>query len=154
MHTIYICMSYIYMHEHADVPVELMGDLSAAKVSHCSRIYSYRRGLDKSDHNPIVPDRGHKSHKAYIALFVCFTTKALHLEFVRDYISLLTRINASYLTGDYHIPIMEPCFKAPIGNCPIRIKVIRGPNFHDRLTSGTAWYFLPPALRRSMGGQH
>ncbi|XP_032684998.1 uncharacterized protein LOC116850611 [Odontomachus brunneus] len=74
--------------ERAAVPVELMGNLPAARVNRTVRAFIHT-GVDYA--GPIVvrtaPGRGHKSQKAYIALFVCLTTKALHLELVSDYTS-------------------------------------------------------------------
>jgi hypothetical protein len=61
-----------------------MGQLPSSRVTP-SRPFS-RTGLDYA--GPILcrttSGRGHKSFKAYIALFVCMATKAIHLEVVSD----------------------------------------------------------------------
>lgn len=70
------------------VPTKLMGDLPLARVNRATRAFSYT-GVDYTGpiQLRIVPGRGRKSHKAYIALFVCLITKALHLEIISDYTS-------------------------------------------------------------------
>lgn len=72
--------------EKAIVPDQLMGALPRYRVNAVSRAFVHT-GVDYA--GPIwvrlASGRGHKSHKAYIALFVCMTTKALHLELVSDY---------------------------------------------------------------------
>ena len=79
---------FISARERAYVPVELMVDLSAARVNRTARAFVHI-GVYYAD--PIAvrttPGRGYKSQKAYIALFVCLTIKALHLELVSDYTS-------------------------------------------------------------------
>lgn len=67
-------------------PEQLMGSLPKYRVTAVSRAFVHT-GVDYA--GPIsvriASGRGNKSHKAYIALFVCMTIKALHLEFVSDY---------------------------------------------------------------------
>lgn len=71
--------------ERALIPNELMGDLPETRITQVERAFIHT-GVDYA--GPIqvrtAPGRGHKSHKAYIALFICLTTKAIHLELVRD----------------------------------------------------------------------
>jgi len=66
---------------HNAVPVEFMGGIPAARVNCTARAFVHT-GVDYA--GPIAVrttlGREHKSQKAYIALFVCLTTKALHLE--------------------------------------------------------------------------
>ncbi|XP_018371806.1 PREDICTED: uncharacterized protein LOC108766801 [Trachymyrmex cornetzi] len=113
--------------ERAAVPVELMGDLPAVRVNRTVRAFIHT-GVDYA--GPIAvrtaPGRGHKSQKAYIALF---------------------RINASFLGEDYRRPCIrtkEPHFDRELSSA--HAAAIRNPNFRSRLASdGTAWHFLPPA---------
>ncbi|XP_024893685.1 uncharacterized protein LOC112468635 [Temnothorax curvispinosus] len=74
--------------EKAEVPVELMGDLPDVRVNRASRAFVHT-GVDYA--GPLLVrnalGRGYKAHKAYIALFVCLTTRAVHLELVSDYTS-------------------------------------------------------------------
>jgi len=62
----------------------LMGSLPASRVN-VSRPFS-RCGVDYAE--PLLLREGKRwnaqSHKAYISLFVCFATKAVHLELVSD----------------------------------------------------------------------
>jgi len=44
-------------------------------------------GIDYASPIAIRITPGHKSQKTHITLFVCLTTKALHLEFISDYTS-------------------------------------------------------------------
>jgi len=61
-----------------------MGSLPASRVN-ISRLFS-RCGVDYAE--PLLlreeKRRNVRSHKAYVSLFVCFATKAVHLELVSD----------------------------------------------------------------------
>ncbi|XP_071577544.1 uncharacterized protein [Temnothorax nylanderi] len=80
---IHICVTCI--RERAAIPTQLMGDLPQSRVSasrsfaHCSLDYAGPVHICAS------AGRGITTRKAYIALFVCLTTRAIHLELVADY---------------------------------------------------------------------
>lgn len=61
-----------------------MGDLPSIRVSQVKSFV--HTAVDYAGHFYVthIRKRGVKSHKAYICLFVCLTTKALHLELVSD----------------------------------------------------------------------
>ncbi|XP_036142860.1 uncharacterized protein LOC118645588 [Monomorium pharaonis] len=69
----------------AAAPQPPMGDLPASRVTP-ARPFS-RVGVDYA--GPILmrttKGRGHKAHKAFIAVFVCMSTRAIHIEAVSDY---------------------------------------------------------------------
>lgn len=71
--------------EKAKVPTQITKQLPSARVT-WSRPFEYI-GLDYV--GPILVkmgiSRGYKFHKAYIALFVCLATRAVHLKFVCVY---------------------------------------------------------------------
>lgn len=68
----------------ASVTNQMMGDLPSARVSPAPTFL--RCGVDYAGPFQLktAKGRGSKSFKAYIALFVCFTTRAIHLELVTD----------------------------------------------------------------------
>jgi len=82
--TIHGCVRCI--RERASVPTQLMGDLPAVRVSKSERAFSHC-GIDYA--GPIriraSAGRGITARKAYIALFICLSTRAIHLELVGDY---------------------------------------------------------------------
>lgn len=61
-----------------------MGDLPAIRVSQVKSFVHTAVDYAGSFFITHIRRRGVKSHKAYICLFVCCTTKALHLELVSD----------------------------------------------------------------------
>lgn len=139
--------------ERADIPGELMGDLPEARVNRTVRAFIHT-GVDYA--GPIAirtaPGRGHKSQKAYIAVFVCLTTKAIHLELVSDYSS--TTFIAAYhrfvsrrgLPKSMYSDNGTTFHGADRELSEAHAKAIRNSDFRDRLaTDGTAWHFLPPA---------
>ena len=69
---------------------KLMGDLPKDRVT-LSRPFNIY-GLDYAEPIQIRTTwgRGHRSYKGYIALFVCFTTRAIHLEVV-SYLTTASR---------------------------------------------------------------
>jgi len=105
-------------YERAEVPIELMDNLPAVRVNRTARAFIHT-GVDYA--GPIavwtVPGRGHKSHKAYIVLFVCLTSSWAIILLP----PLLPRINTLYPVGDY----LSPCILTtesrftPIENCPM-----------------------------------
>ncbi|XP_011707966.1 PREDICTED: uncharacterized protein LOC105462815 [Wasmannia auropunctata] len=139
--------------ESAKIATELMGDLSEMRVNRVSRAFIHT-GVDYA--GPIAiriaPGRGHKSHKAYIALFICLTTKAIHLELVSDY-------TASTFIAAYHRFIsrrgrLQRLYSdngttfhgADREMSEAHFKAIRAPNFLNTLASEkTSWHFIPPA---------
>ncbi|XP_018407519.1 PREDICTED: uncharacterized protein LOC108783448 [Cyphomyrmex costatus] len=72
--------------EKAVIPSELMGDLPAMRIRQVDRAFLHC-GLDYAGPVPVRLNsgRGYKSQKAYIAVFVCMTTRAIHLDLVSDY---------------------------------------------------------------------
>lgn len=75
--------------ERANVTTtQLMGQLPAARVSAPFRAFTHC-SVDYAD--PICTrhssGRGIKSHKGYIAIFICLASKAIHLELVSSYAS-------------------------------------------------------------------
>ncbi|XP_035226095.1 uncharacterized protein LOC118198513 [Stegodyphus dumicola] len=68
----------------ASVTNQLMSDLPSSRVSPAPAFL--RCGVDYAGPFQIKANRGRgsKSFKAYMALFVCFTTRAIHLELVTD----------------------------------------------------------------------
>ncbi|XP_029167910.1 uncharacterized protein LOC114938224 [Nylanderia fulva] len=71
----------------AATPQPQMGNLPRDRVTPTRPFFS--TGLDYA--GPILlrtsKGRGHRAHKGYIAVFVCFWSKAIHLEVVSDYTS-------------------------------------------------------------------
>lgn len=62
-----------------------MGDLPQERVTRSRPFYHAGVNYAGPVHLRTSKGRGHKSTKAYIAVFVCFATKAVHLEAVSDY---------------------------------------------------------------------
>lgn len=76
----------VCVREKAAVPTQLMGNLPAARVTPSPRSFSHC-GLDYAGPVKVRSSagRGIASHKAYIALFVCLASRAIHLELVSSY---------------------------------------------------------------------
>ncbi|GFW65448.1 DUF1758 domain-containing protein [Trichonephila clavipes] len=81
---IFACWMYCIIRYRATTSKQLMGDLPTHRVTP-SRPFSVC-GVDYAGPINILRYRGRgaKTTKGYIALFVCFVTKALHLELVSD----------------------------------------------------------------------
>ncbi|GFV87208.1 integrase catalytic domain-containing protein [Trichonephila clavipes] len=68
----------------ASITNQMMSDLPSSRISPAPALM--RCGVDYAGpfQIKIIKGRGSKSFKAYIALFVCFTIRAIHLELVTD----------------------------------------------------------------------
>lgn len=130
-----------------------MGELPPCRVTSTSRAFIHT-GVDYA--GPVLvrlsSGRGRKSHKAYIALFICMTTKAIHLEVVSDY-------TTSAFIAAYHRFVSRrgspttiysdngTTFQGADRELTASYQdAIRQPDFVNQLaTEGVAWHFLPPA---------
>lgn len=139
--------------ERADIPTQLMGDFPRCRVSPQTRCFVHC-GVDYA--GPVfvraTAGRGITSRKAYIALFVCLATKAIHLELVGDY-STHSFLNAysrfcarrglpqtmysdngtNFVSADRELNI---AYRA----------ALQDPNFLNRTTTdNVSWKFIPPS---------
>lgn len=143
----------VFARERASVPVQLMGDLPELRVSATPRSFLHC-GFDYA--GPICvrssSARGAASRKAYIALFICLASKAIHLELVCDY-STVAFLNAySRFCARRGLP--ETIYSDNGTNFVGAEKeltkayraALRDPNFLNKTaTDGVAWRFIPPS---------
>ncbi|XP_076659879.1 uncharacterized protein LOC143363163 [Halictus rubicundus] len=138
--------------ERAAIPHQLMGDLPASRITKAERAFIHT-GVDYA--GPIqvrtARGRGHKSQKAYIAVFICLTTKAVHLEVVSDYTS------AAFLAA-YHRFVSRRGLPRSMSSdngttfhganrelTTAYRAATRDTNVHNKLAiDGVTWHFLPP----------
>ncbi|XP_076651235.1 uncharacterized protein LOC143358169 [Halictus rubicundus] len=138
--------------ERAAIPHQLMGDLPASRVTKAERAFIHT-GVDYA--GPIqvrtARGRGHKSQKAYIAVFICLTTKAIHLEVVSDYTS------AAFLAA-YHRFVSRRGLPRSMSSdngttfhganrelTTAYRAATRDTDVHNKLAiDGVTWHFLPP----------
>lgn len=139
--------------ERAATPTQLMGNLPAVRISAPKRCFLHC-GLDYA--GPVLVrasgGRGIKARKAYIALFVCLATRAIHLELVSDYstpafLDAFSRFcarrglpNAIYSdNGTTFVGAnreLETAYRA----------ALRDPSFQNRTaTDDISWHFMPPS---------
>lgn len=139
--------------ERAAVSTELMGNLPEVRVTRSARAFTHT-GVDYA--GPILvrtaPGRGHKSHKAYIALFVCLTTRAIHLELVSDYTTDAFLAEFNRFSARRGVPLSMYSDNGTTFQGADRelrqtfLTAIQNPNLVSKLsTDRVAWHFLPPA---------
>lgn len=138
--------------ERAQIPTQLMGQLPRNRVSAPYRAFLHC-GVDYA--GPVATrasaGRGITSRKAYIALFVCLATRAIHLELVSDY-STPTFLNA-YLRFCSRRGLPETIY-SDNGTTFIGADrelqqayhdAVKNPDFLNRTASDrTSWQFIPP----------
>jgi len=139
--------------ERAAIPTQLMGNLPRVRVSPPSRAF-LNCGLDYA--GPILirsmSGRGVVSRKAYIVLFVCMATRAVHLEIVDGYstpaflgayarfvarrglpASIYSDNGTTFVGADREMTV---AFRT----------ALRDPNFQNRTAAdNVCWHFIPPA---------
>ena len=134
----------------------LMGDLPDSRVNRTARAFVHAATITQvrllSARTWVTPGREHKSQKAYIALFVCLTTKALYLELVSDYTSPTFITAYQRFVARRGLPTSmysdngTTFYGADRELSNAHAKAIRDTYFRNRLTiDGTAWHLLPPA---------
>lgn len=134
-------------------PQPLMSSLPAARAAPCRPFV--RTGVDYA--GPILlrasKGRGHKSFKAFIAIFVCLSSRAVHLEVVSDYstdafLASFRRFTARRGTCR---EVFSDCGTNFTGaDAQLRAMFRAAPrearDMADQLaTSGTRWRFNPPS---------
>ncbi|XP_011699154.1 PREDICTED: uncharacterized protein LOC105456646 [Wasmannia auropunctata] len=119
-HHIYRCLPCVRW--RAATPRSLMGNLSSPRVR-ISRAFA-NTGVDYA--GPIwlrtSKGRGHKAHKGFLAIFVCLSTRAVHLEVVSDY------------TTEAFLAAFQR-FVSRRGLCITLYSVIKGPTLWERTRS-------------------
>ncbi|XP_076660488.1 uncharacterized protein LOC143363841, partial [Halictus rubicundus] len=139
--------------ERAAIPIQIMGDLPAARVSPAKKPFSHC-GLDYAGPIQIRASagRGITSRKAYIALFVCMSTKAVHLELVADYstsafLNAYTRFCSRRGLPERMYSDNGTTFVGANRELVSAYRAaLRDPDFQNRTASdGVAWHFIPPS---------
>lgn len=108
--------------EKAPIPTECMGNLPHVRVNRSTRAFVHT-GVDYAGPVSIrtTKGRGHKSYKGYISVFICMTTKAIHLELVSDYststfLAAFHRFRSRRGLSTTSTPTTERPSKGPIGS--------------------------------------
>ncbi|XP_051164963.1 uncharacterized protein LOC127291122, partial [Leptopilina boulardi] len=138
--------------DKARVENQLMGDLPSARVSP-SRPFSHTE-IDYA--GPFLvrssSGRGTKSHKAWIAVFVCFSVKAIHLELVDDYTSAAFLAALRRFTLRRGLPTdlysdNGTNFRGADRELSHTFKLImKDPTIASYMASdGITWHFMPPS---------
>lgn len=139
--------------ERASIPTQLMGDLPSVRVSPPPRAFAHS-GVDYA--GPIKvrasAGRGIRAQKAYIALFICLATRAIHLELVGDY-STPAFINAfNRFCSRRGLPLSMysdngTTFVGAEKELATAYRAaLRDPNFLNRTAiDNISWHFIPPS---------
>ncbi|XP_043472974.1 uncharacterized protein LOC122505428 [Leptopilina heterotoma] len=148
---IYNCVTCVRL--RATVAEQLMGTLPINRVSRPAGPFSHV-GLDYA--GPIKlksqKGRGHTSHTAYIAVFVCFAVRALHLEIVSDYTTEAFIATLKRFVARRGLPLVIHSdngtnFKGANRELDANFQtVIRSPEVQSYLINDRIrWDFIPPA---------
>lgn len=136
--------------ERSATPTQIMGSLPSVRVTWPTRVFLHC-GVDYAGPVPMA-GRGRASRKAYIAVFVCMSTRAVHLEVVNGYstpaflgayarfcarrglpASIYSDNGTTFVGADREL---TSAFRT----------AIRDPNFLNRIASEqVSWHFIPPA---------
>ncbi|EZA59726.1 hypothetical protein X777_16375, partial [Ooceraea biroi] len=139
--------------ERTAIPSQLMSDLPSVRVSPPTRCFQHC-GVDYA--GPILvrssPGRGHASRKAYVALFICLATRAVHLELVSDYSSLTFLHAFSRFCSHRGFPSSVysdngTTFVGADRELTAAYRTaIRNTDFQNSIAKdNVAWHFLPPS---------
>ncbi|XP_018376527.1 PREDICTED: uncharacterized protein LOC108769816 [Trachymyrmex cornetzi] len=139
--------------ERATVPNEMMGDLPAMRIRQVDHAFIHC-GLDYAGPVPVRMNsgRGHKSRKAYIAVFICMTTRAIHLELVSDYTTDAFLAAYERFSSRRGIPtdLYSDNAKNFLGaDCEFKAALQAARNdshLRSKLScEGVRWHFIPPS---------
>ena len=131
---------------------QIMGSLPAHR---CAAAKAFQHcGLDYGGPFKIrtTKGRGHKSYKGYVALFVCFSTRAVHLELVSDMTteSFLAALRRFFALRGYSADIYSDCATTFVGaNAILREDLLAVKSQLDAgaqlvARHGVSWHFIPP----------
>ncbi|XP_071653083.1 uncharacterized protein [Temnothorax longispinosus] len=139
--------------ERAVLPQQLMGNLPPLRVSPPLRSFVHC-GVDYAGPVYVRASGGREitSQKAYIAVFVCLATRAIHLELVGDYSALAFLDAYSRFCARRGLP---ESMHSDNGTTFVGAErelsrayraALNDPNFQNSTASdGTTWHFLPPS---------
>ncbi|XP_054000653.1 uncharacterized protein LOC128888060 [Hylaeus anthracinus] len=138
--------------ERASIPFQLMEDLPRARVSP-SRPFLHT-GVDYAGPFSVLPrrGRGQRYYKGYVAVFVCLSVRAIHLELVNDY--SFESFLASFKRFTARCGIPSDLYSDNGTNFQGAAKelsstfrnLMKDADLMSRLaTDGTSWHFISPA---------
>ncbi|XP_029175374.1 uncharacterized protein LOC114943813 [Nylanderia fulva] len=138
--------------QRALIPTQIMGNLPASRVSP-SRPFTHA-GIDYAGLFDVLwkKGRGHRSHKAYVSIFVCLATRAIHLELVSDlsteaFLAAFKRfVSQRGIPSDVYSDNGTNFQGAERKLADTFGKIIKNSEFGSLLAiDGTTWHFIPPA---------
>ncbi|XP_011858095.1 PREDICTED: uncharacterized protein LOC105555679 [Vollenhovia emeryi] len=143
----------VCVRERASIPTQLMGNLPAVRVSPPPRSFSHC-GVDYAGplHVRASAGRGVTSRKAYVALFVCLSTRAIHLELVSDYsasafLGAFTRFTSRRGLPQTVYSDNGTTFVGAEKELTIAYRAaLRDASFqHQTASDHISWHFIPPS---------